>query len=273
MAHLPPYRGFAEVYDRVMRPVGYEMWADYVLELCEAYGRQPRQIIDLACGTGSTTLPFARRGCRVTGVDRSPDMLAVARLKAAEQGFDIAFVLGDMRAFEAPEPADLVTCLYDSINYLLGPDDLAEACRAVRRALKPDGLFIFDVNTRYRLSQVEDEVLVFQDDDYCLVWRNTYDASLERWRADLTGFVRRGEVFERFQERHEERPYDPADIEAALAAGGLELLGMFEAFGYEPVTKETNRIYVVAKRPEDQLGADSGAAKEGAFADGSRNSP
>lgn len=247
----PPYRGFAEVYDRVMRPVGYERWADYVLGLCEAFGRHPRRVLDLACGTGSSTLPYARRGLWVAGIDRSPEMLAVARLKAAEHGFDIPFGPGDMRCFSLPEPVDLVICLYDSVNYLLEPDGLAQTCRAVRRALEPEGLFIFDANTRHRLSQIEEEVQVFGDDDFCLVWHNSYDAALERWRADLTGFVRRGELFERFQERHEERPYDPEDIREATEAGGLELLGVFEAYSYQPATRETSRVYAVAQRPAE----------------------
>jgi len=252
MAHQPPYRRFAEVYDRVMRPVGYEMWANYVEELCSLYGRQPRRVLDLACGTGNTSVPFARRGYQVVGIDRSPNMLEVARLKTAEAGLDIEFVAADMRAFELAEPVDLVICLYDSINYLLGRDDLAETCRSVRGALVPDGLFIFDVNTRYRLSQIDEDIMVFEDDDYCLVWRNAYDHSREIWSADLTGFVRgEGGLFERFHERHEERPYDIEDVSLALEAAGLEMLGAFGAFGFEPVTRETTRIYVVAKRPEE----------------------
>jgi len=247
-----PYRRFAEIYDKVMKPVGYEMWADYVEQLCEVYGRRPQRVLDLACGTGSTSMPFARRGYEVVGLDVSPDMLAIARQRTAEAGLVIPYVQGDMRSFALGdvEPFDLAICLYDSINYLLDPGDIDRACAAVRRALVPDGLFIFDVNTRYRLSQVDDELMAFEDADYCLIWRNSYDISKEIWTANLTGFIRQGELFARFHEVHQERSFEAADLAAAVQGAGLELLAMFSAFGFEAVTRETSRIYVVAKRPE-----------------------
>jgi SAM-dependent methyltransferase len=249
-----PYVRFAEIYDSVMRPVGYEMWADYIEELCTMYGRSPGRVLDLACGTGNTSLPFARRGHAVVGVDRSPAMLAVARAKAADEGLPVEFIEGDMRSFALPQPVDLAVCLFDSINYLLDPHDVAAALRAVRQALVPDGLVIFDANTRHRLSQVDDEVLVFDEDDYCLVWRNSYDTSREVWRADLTGFVRDGADgrFARFTEVHEERAYDVDELTWACQEGGLEVLAMFAAFGFSPVASDTSRIYVVAKRPADE---------------------
>ena len=247
-----PYRRFAEIYDKVMKPVGYQMWADYVEQLCEVYGRRPQRVLDLACGTGSTSMPFARRGYDVVGLDVSPDMLAIARRRTTEAGLAIPYVQDDMRSFALGdmEPFDLVICLYDSLNYLLEPGDLDRVCAAVRQALVPDGLFIFDVNTRYRLSQVDDEVMAFEDPNYCLIWRNSYDISREVWTANLTGFIRQGECYERFQEVHQERAYDPDELAAAVDGAGLELLAMFSAFGFEAVTRETSRIYVVAKRPE-----------------------
>lgn len=258
-----PYVRFAEVYDRVMRPVGYEMWADYIEELAGLYGRRPRRILDLACGTGNSSLPFARRGYEVTGIDGSPEMLAIARKKAAEAGLPVKFIQGDMRSFTLPEPVDLVVCLFDSINYLLDPADVARAARSVLEALAPDGLFVFDANTRYRLSNIDDEILVFDEDDYCLVWRNSYDVSREVWRAELTGFVRAGNAsdrgedgsFSRFRETHEERAYGPEELSWACEQGGLEVLGMFTAFGFEPAASDSSRIYVVAKRPAEEEGA------------------
>ena len=246
-----PYAKLAEIYDRIMRPVGYEMWADYVEKLCARYGHQPRRLLDLACGTGSTSLPFARRGYEVVGVDSSPAMLAVARAKAAAAGHKIDFIQGDMRDFSLPAPVDLAICLFDSINYLLTPADVARACAAVYRALAPGGLFVCDANTRHRLSRIEDEEMVFTEDDYCLVWRNSYDREREIWRADLTGFLRRGELFERFVEAHEERAYGPRELADAVAAGGLELVAMHAAFGFEPVAEGTDRVYVVARRPDE----------------------
>jgi len=250
-----PYRRFAEIYDRVMHTVGYEMWADYIGELCRLYQVTPRTAVDLACGTGSTTFPLLRMGIAAIGIDSSPHMLARARARAEEKGLKVEFREGDMRRFTVKLPVDLVTCLYDSINYILDPEELAGVCRCVCRALRPGGLFIFDANTPYRLSDVDDEPMFFDEQDLCLVWRNSYDPATMIWRAELTGFVRRGELFERFREVHEERAYSPQELAGAVAAGGMDLLGMFSAFGFDAVDERTARVYVVAQRPYEETAA------------------
>jgi SAM-dependent methyltransferase len=256
-----PYRGFAEIYDRIMRTVGYRMWADYIEELCRLYKVAPRRVLDLACGTGSTSLPFAKRGYEVIGIDRSPAMLARARRKAQSAGLDIDFREGDMRSFKLEHHVDLAICLYDSINYVLDPAELSAMCTCVCGALRPGGLFVFDANTPYRLAAVDDEPMFFDEDDLCLVWRNSYDAASMIWRAELTGFIRRGELFERFHEVHEERAYAPEELAAALREGGLEVEGMFSAFGFDPVDEHTARVYVIARRPEG--GSDTEPAPQG----------
>lgn len=239
------------MYDRVMEPVGYEMWADYVEELCRLYGLEPKRVLDAACGTGNTSFPFARRGYEVIGIDRSVEMLSEARAKAARLGLAAEFREADMRRFSLDAPVDLAICLYDSINYLVEPHDVTLVCRNVREALRPGGLFIFDANTPHRLSRVEDqdETMVFDEDDFCLIWRNSYAPASRIWRAELTGFLRRGDTFERFREVHEERAYEAEELAAAAREGGLEVLGMFSAFGFEAVTPSTARVYVVARRP------------------------
>ena len=82
------------LYDRVVRPGP-----------CEAFYRDlARQtggpILELACGTGRLTLPLARDGHEVVGLDASPAMLQATQDKADAEGVEIAFVQQDMRAFD-----------------------------------------------------------------------------------------------------------------------------------------------------------------------------
>ncbi|MDQ7794591.1 MAG: class I SAM-dependent methyltransferase [bacterium] len=248
------YTGFSRVYDRIMAHVGYEQWADYVEELLARHGARPRHVLDLACGTGSSSLPFARRGYRVTGVDLSPPMLAIAREKAAAAGLEADFRQGDMRDLavvfgDAPASFDLVICLYDSINYILDHGDLTAVFRGVERLLAPGGLFIFDVNSAHRLSTSPDTTTLFEEEDLALVWENTYDRDRRIWQVTLTGFLR-GEDgrWERFREVHRERAYTEEEMAAALAAAGLGARGVYGAFGTGPPAPDTPRIYYVVGR-------------------------
>ena len=62
-----------------------------------------RAILDVGTGTGRAALLLARGGARVTGVDASSEMLAVARRRAAEEGIAVQFVVGDAHALECAD--------------------------------------------------------------------------------------------------------------------------------------------------------------------------
>ncbi len=249
-----PYQAFSRIYDRIMAHVGYEQWADYVEQILDRFGHRPRDLLDLACGTGASSLPFARRGYRVTGVDLSADMLARAREKARTAGLPVVFHHGDMRrleeVFRPPRPGfDLVICLYDSLNYVLEPAELARVFAGVRSLLRPRGLFIFDVNTAGRLAGAVPTTTFFEEEDLALVWENSYDRESSIWQVVLTGFLRLPDGrWERFREVHRERAYTAQELEAALGAGGLRPRAAYAAFGFDPPAPDTARIYYVAGR-------------------------
>ena len=57
------YTKFASLYDGLMNEdINYEEWADYIENLFDHYGKSPYIVCDLACGTGSVTLPLSKRG-------------------------------------------------------------------------------------------------------------------------------------------------------------------------------------------------------------------
>ncbi|HCJ10510.1 MAG TPA: class I SAM-dependent methyltransferase [Clostridiales bacterium] len=252
-----PYSEFAAIYDAVMRDVAYEMWADYIEEVCRRHGLRPETVLDVACGTGSSTLPLARRGLRAAGVDISPEMLAIARAKAEALGLEVEFVRQDMRRLRTDRlrtgpTFDLVTCLYDSINYLTDPRDIEEAFCRFHAALRPGGLLVFDVNSAKRLSQMSQTTLFMEGPDWAFIGQNSYDPAGCIWTITVTGFVRRrGELYRRFREVHRERAYSLEEVGRLLRRAGFDLLAAYKAFGFEPADEETARIYFVARRPAD----------------------
>jgi len=257
----PPYTRFASIYDQVMQGVGYEMWATYVEELLRVHGLQVTTVVDLCCGTGGSSIPFARRGYRVVGVDRSPHMLEVARLKAADLKLDIPFLEQDVTSLDldqvartgnpplAPEGFDLVLSLFDSLNYVLTPDDLEEVFRRVVRALRPGGGFIFDMNSEEKLASMNNTVTLLEGEEYVLFWRNRFLLPERVWQVTLDGFLRQGEGWERFREVHLEKAHPTAQVRERLQAAGLEVLGLYHAYTLSPVRPGTDRIFYVARRP------------------------
>ncbi len=92
------------------------------------------RVLDVACGTGNTTLPLARRGMRVTGVDIAPNLLEQARARAAEEGFEVTFIEGDAEALPfADGEFDAVVTMFGSM-FAPRPELVAsESARVLRK--------------------------------------------------------------------------------------------------------------------------------------------
>ncbi|MDI6892996.1 MAG: methyltransferase domain-containing protein [Bacillota bacterium] len=257
----PPYSRFATIYDQVMQGVDYEMWARYVEELLRVHDLRAVTLVDLCCGTGSSTIPFARRGYRVVGVDRSRPMLEVARKKAAGLGLDIPFVEQDASSMDLDEVArggdpplapggfDLVVSLFDSLNYVPSLDDLEAVFGRVARALRPGGAFIFDLNSPEKLATMDNSVSLLEGDGYVLFWRNRFLPAESVWQVTLDGFLRQGGGWERFREVHREKAHPLAEVRERLLAAGLQVLGLYHAYTLSPARPGADRVFFLARRP------------------------
>ncbi len=251
-----PYQRYAEVYDRIGQRTFGERMAEAVLSWLPNEQQPPRRVLDLACGTGAATVVFAAHGARVVGIDRSPSMLTVAREVETGAGLNIDFIEGDIRTLQVPGPFDLVTCFYDSINYLVETEELVRCFAGVRSVLAPDGHFIFDVNTRAKLNAWgEAPFIAIDEPDLFGLYQASYDRSTHRSPLRLTFFVRdEGEParWQRFDEEHIERGYLLSEIDDALREGGLERMHLYEIpnQGGSPrrtATERSHRVLFVAQ--------------------------
>ena len=251
-----PYGAYAAVYD----VQGQSRWSERMVailgDLLPRYEDAPvrsRRVLDLACGTGTAALRFAAQGYDVTGIDGSATMLDVARQKAGEEGAAIRFVRQDMRAFTVPEPVGLLTCFYDSLNYLTDPADLARTFACMRAALAPDGLAVFDMNTRAGLSaDWNGNCWVQEIGETYFIQQAEWDADTALATMTLTCFVRLGHDYRRFEEVHTERGYTLDEIIAALEIAGLTPLDAFACLPrigptFEPPGESTGRVVLVTR--------------------------
>lgn len=245
------YERYAEIYDRSGQ-IGFSLRTiPYLQQILERRGFEGRTMLDLACGTGTIALAFAQQGWRVYGVDASPAMLAQARAKAAEAGASLLLSQQDMRSFVLPEPVDLVTCLFDSLNYLVAVEDLQMTFARVAAHLRPGGLFICDMNTIWALREIWDHNTYFQDgDDLSIVMQSEYSDEAHIVAVKVVAFVRRDGLYERIEETHVERGYPERSVSAAMERAGLTVLERYEAFAFNPPNSRSPRIMWLATRAE-----------------------
>lgn len=248
------YSDFAYVYDLLMQDVNYAQWVDYLEELFGKFGTdKPVLVLDMACGTGSLTLEMAKRGYDMIGIDMSPDMLSCAMEKSAECGLFPLWVCQDMRDFELYGTMDAILCTMDSLNYIGNASDMERVFKLVRNYLNPGGLFIFDMNTPYKLQHVLGNNLFYEiRDDITYLWRCEYLPEDKKCVFDLTFFVKEAEgLYRRLEEEQQQRAWSVDEIGLLLTQSGLEVLAVYEAFSQLPPTEQTERVFYIVRRPEE----------------------
>ncbi len=250
---MPIYERYAEIYDLSGQISFSVRMIPYLQEILEARGFTGQTMLDLACGTGTVAISFAQQGLRAYGVDASAAMLEQARAKAAEAGVAVEWSQQDMRDFTLPEPVDLVTCLYDSLNYMLSVEDLSRAFRRVAAALNPGGLFAFDVNTIWLYENIHAGGTFYSEaDGLATIIQGTYDADKRQAVADIVGFVRRDALYERFAETHVQRAHTDDEIAQALAAAGLREEARYRCFDFKPADREAPKVMWVARKSKER---------------------
>lgn len=248
---MEAYSGFAEVYDLFMDNIPYGEWTDYVKNLLREEGITDGILLDLGCGTGSVTELLAKDGFDMIGIDNSEEMLEIALEKREKSGLDILYLLQDMREFELYGTVRGVVSICDSMNYILEDEDLLEVFRLVHNYLDNEGIFIFDMNTRYKYEKIlADNTFAEDREESSFIWENFYDEEEEINQYDLSLFIREEDGrYRKYEETHWQRAYDQECVEALIRESGLELLHVYDAFTKKKPAADAQRIYYVCRRP------------------------
>lgn len=245
------YDLLAPFYDKINGDINYSDWADFIEAIVEKYGvREPELWLDLGCGTGKMTLELARRGRDMTGIDYSPEMLNVARELADEEGLsNILWLCQDIRDFELYGTVDVCISCLDTINHLTSPKDLDKCLKLVHNYLAPDGLFIFDINGKYKFENIyADNSYVMEEEGAMCVWQNYYNEKTSKCNFYISLFEEREDgLYERYDEEQTERMYTLRSVKKHLEDSSLEFVGAFSDFEFNDATDSNERIYIVAK--------------------------
>ncbi|MFN4217848.1 MAG: class I SAM-dependent methyltransferase [Candidatus Bipolaricaulia bacterium] len=213
--------------------------------LVSLLGLQPgAQILDLACGPGRFAIPLAKRGFRVVGLDICDVYLEQARAKAQEQGLQIEFIHGDMRAIPFEREFDAVINLFTSFGYFEREEDHLQVLKEVHKSLKPGGRFLLELMNRDWLIknlQARDWV----ERPGCLVLEERR-LNLERNRIESRWIVLKGA--ERKEYTLSLRVFTLAELLELFAQAGLKVLGYYGGLRGESFSLEANRVAILAER-------------------------
>lgn len=244
------YTKFASLYDGLMNSdINYGNWADYIENIFDYYGKSPNLVCDLACGTGNMTFPLAQRGYEMIGVDKSFDMLSIAREKAAKSSLDIMFLEQDLKQLDLYGSCDAFLCMIDGFNYILNPNSLYKIAKRIKTCfLEPDGLFIFDLSSEYKLSTyIGNNTFIHDGDGVFYTWENKFYKNTKMCEMYLNFFVKTKHGYDRFGERHLQHAYTEQEICKIFKCAGFESVDTFSPLSFDKPKKDDMRIVFVAR--------------------------
>ncbi|KPL58634.1 class I SAM-dependent DNA methyltransferase [Rossellomorea vietnamensis] len=245
------YERFAYVYDYLMQDVPYDGWLEYVNRQAERYSIQGKRLLDIACGTGELSLRLARDGYDVTGVDLSQDMLTIAQEKASAQDVHIQLFQQDMSRLDSLGEYDIITIFCDSLNYLEDESDVENTFKKVYDHLTQEGLFLFDVHSIYKMTQIfMNQTFTLTDDHVSYIWGCFPGEVPNSVEHELTFFVEDVETgqYERVEELHKQRTYPILMVKEWLETTGFDVLNINADFTEESPSDQSERIFFACKK-------------------------
>lgn len=222
----------AQYYDLIYAEKDYDAETKVLDRLIKRYfPKQPIKLLDLGCGTGEHLVRFARKGYRVTGIDQSASMLAIARKKLDAANASALLVKQNIVNFSLSTRFAVAVSLFHVMSYLRTNEEIQACFKQVRAHLRPGGIFIFDFwygpgvvqnppENQYRIYE-NDTMRLHRFKQPKIEWEtNTVAVKHHTLVEDLA----QAAVTDRYQEIHTMRFYFLPEMIGFLQAAGFTVL-------------------------------------------------
>ncbi|MGL5634494.1 MAG: class I SAM-dependent DNA methyltransferase [Sarcina sp.] len=245
---MSSYNKMAKVYDQLINEdINYEDIADFLLNVAKKENVKFDNYLDLACGTGNVGIHVCKEFNENYFVDLSEDMLTEVEQKLRDNDIKAKILCQDMCELDLNNKFNLISCVLDSTNYILEDEDLEDYFRGVYNHLDNSGVFIFDINSYYKLSEIlGNNIYTYDNEEIFYTWENIFEDDIVE--MSLTFFVKDGYMYERFDEVHEERAYREQEIEAIIKKIGFKIIDKKNGYTDLPIKEDTERILYILKK-------------------------
>ena len=222
-----------------------------IIKILEHSGKREGRVVDLGCGSGLLARELVDAGYAVVGIDISEAMIELSRRRVPEAEFRV----GSLFEAEIP-PCDAVTAVSEVLNYLFGDTAHAELSSLFRRvydALRPGGVFVFDLLGPGQIAARGGKARTFsQGDGWVVVVDKEEDRNSKILTRRIISFRRLGEWYRREDETHHQRLYEPARVADELRRAGFRAR-ISRSYGRYPLAK-AHRAFV-ARKPAQASGS------------------
>lgn len=245
---VAPYTIFARIYDRVMGSQAFPVLKQGFEKAVQRYAITFRSAADVGCGTGTFIRYLSTYGVPVIGVDNSLAMLAMAAGKQRDS--DTVLLHQDMRELDLPWRVDLITCNFDTLNYLLSGAEVSRTLHRFHANLNAKGHLIFDMISAPAGGTARQQIMQqVRVPGLSSTWRICWSPR-RRWSIvtmlytldrDAKKPVSRREV-------HIQRWYPLSFVKKAIMSAGFRIRGIHETETSLPATKDSGWLRYIAQK-------------------------
>ena len=210
------------------------------------------RILELCCGTGRLTIPIAKDGYDISGVDYTSSMLEQAKIKASEAGLDVNFIEADIRTLDLHEKYDFIFIPFNSIHHLYKNEDLFKALNVVKNHLKNGGSFLLDCfnpNIKYIVEgeREQKEIASYKTEDgrevlikQTMRYENKTQINRIEWHYFING------EFNSVQNL-DMRMFFPQELDSYLKWNGFNIIQKFGGFDKEEFNDNSEKQIIVCQ--------------------------
>ena len=228
------YKKFAYYYDEIMQGMNYDLW----LEFIEPYLKKDNKILDLACGTGTFATMLKLKGYDVEASDLSEEIIEIANEKRKINRLDINFYVADMTNFRCESKKDVITCFFDSVNFLKDKNEIKKLFDSVYKNLNDNGYFIFDIFSKKIMREYSGHEMHEDYETFKINWvTKRFNDSTLKHEIEII------EDDEKIKETYYEYYYDIKDI-LDKRFDIIKIAGDFN----DDLTEDDERILIVLKK-------------------------
>lgn len=244
------YTAFSSIYDRLIKEdVDYGKICDFIENIFTLRGISPTLVADLACGTGGVTFVLAERGYDMIGIDRSFDMLDIARRKDTEN--KILFLNQSIESLDLYGSVGAAVCMTDGFNYILSDKVLLKALTRLRTCfMDKGGVLVFDVSSEHKLKNIHsDKTFVYDADDIFYVWENKYYENKKLCDMTINFFKKAEKGYKRISERQLQRARSADEIKRLLSLAGFVNVECYSSTSLAPERDDAERLWFACENP------------------------
>ena len=227
---------------------------DIILVRSFLHGIPEPAILDLGCGTGEHLNQLVRYGIKCVGIDKSGDMLDIARKRSSSR---IDFLQSDLTSFDYYNDFDMVISLFGSLDYLIEDDDVDRTFWNIWRALKDGGYAILEIwnaepikqinkkdITHVSTTRVDDSVI---DRERGFVLKNNRDSKTiveVNYRYTFHG----PGSSEIMSDQHIMRAFTLGEITPFIVKNGLSVINTYSNVLKAPLNDLSNKIILILRK-------------------------